>query len=880
MHSQVVMPILYNSTLVMFPPEKPATGEITSAIMSQMRVRGIFCPPAVLEQLVRTPLGLEQAAGLDFAMYSGGPLAPFAGDRLSKVTDVCQVYGQTETGIIPSLFPRREHWAYFEWNPAYKVDMQHQEDDVYEQVLHQDSDLSWIRTLYHTFPEIEEWRTKDLFNRHPENPNLWQYKGRTDDILVLSNGEKLNPVGMETIILGHPAVMGALIVGQRRFQASLLIELKEQPEDAEALVDEIWPTIEKANFDGPAHGRIFRSKIAVADPEKPFVRAGKGTVVRAKTTDLYANEIEALYSVSSAQKMRNVPPIEDPQDPAALKQFLGKFIGQMLPKGAIVEKDDFFNIGLDSLQTMELTNGLRVLLKPHLGPGYARLINVKLIYANPTLDMLSAALSNRLKGAPIDEETNSSNEARRIARMRELVDKYTSELPRRQSRLKAIPKGASLFRRFRSMWDSILDEYSDSIIQNENDYGDCTKKNRATPKGYYHRVEDISVVNVLNDIDHTAMSNVVRQKRRKLNVILTGSTGSLGTQLLQALVRNSQVSHIHCLNRSKDALSRHEKDFKSRGVDVNLSGVAFHKAEFGEAQFGLSDEVYGGLKADVDVIVHNAWKVDFNHSVDSFEDVHIRGVRRFIDLSLEGSQHPRITFVSSVSSVGNWVAYHPDHPKVTETPLREYGVAQKMGYGESKHVSERILASAAERSGVTVDILRVGQIAGPLSSEGGQWNTTEWMPSMMKTSKAMGCVPDRAMEVDWIPVDVLANIIVELTQAEREGLQIYNLVNPSVVAWSSLLPAVVKRYPEVQAVPLEEWVERLGHANEDDQDEVATKPALKILDWFVDLEKALTSTGPRQGYETGQGVEVSRTMARLPAVSERWMSIWLEQWDF
>ena len=876
MHSQIVMPILYSATLVLFPPEKPATGEILSAIMSQMRVRGAFCPPAVLEQLVRVPRGLEQAAGLDFIMYSGGPLAPFAGELLSKVTDVSQVYGQTETGIIPSLFPRREHWAYFEWNPAYKVDMQHQEEDVYEQVLHQDSELSWIRTVYHTFPELKEWRTKDLFTRHPENPNLWQYKGRTDDILVLSNGEKMNPVGMEKIIDSHPAVMGSLIVGQRRFQASLLIEPKDQPEDAEALIDDIWPTVEKANRDGPAHGRIFRSKIALASPDKPFVRAGKGTIVRQKTTDLYAEEIDALYSVSSVQKMRNIPKLENATDPAVLKQFLQKYISQLLPEGANVKTGDFFNIGLDSLQTMELANGLRALLKPHLGPTYPRLINAKLIYANPNLDALSAALSSRLKGVPLQEDKSADAEVSRITRMKALVDKHTQSLPQRRSRFANTTKRVSIIGRVRLMLDNLLDEYSDSLNQCEIQETKTPNMNGWSKEGYYHHVEDVPMANG----SAKASLSPEMSTSSGLSVILTGSTGSLGTQILQALIKSPQVVHIHCLNRSAEAKSRHVKDFEARGVQVDLTNVIFHTASFGAPRFGLSQEAYENLEATVDIIIHNAWKVDFNHTVDSFEDVHIRGVRRFIDLCVEGARRPKITFVSSISSVGNWIAYHPDYPVVTEKPLKEYGVAQKMGYGESKHVSERMLQIAAERSRVTANILRIGQIAGPLTAEGGKWNTTEWMPVMIQTSKTMGCVPDKVMEVDWIPVDVLANIIIDITQADKEGLQIYNLVNPHVVEWSSLIPAITQHFTGMQVVPLEEWVEKLSHGNEEDQNEVATKPALKILDWFEALEKGSNSTHPRQGYETSQGVTVSRTMASLPAVSEGWMKTWLEQWSF
>ena len=34
------------------------------------------------------------------------------------------------------------------------------------------------------------------------------------------------------------------------------------------------------------------------------------------------------------------------------------------------------------------------------------------------------------------------------------------------------------------------------------------------------------------------------------------------------------------------------------------------------------------------------------------------------------------------------------------------------------------------------------------------------------------------MDVDWIPADVLAGIILDLAHQDHEGIQTYNLINP------------------------------------------------------------------------------------------------------
>ncbi|MCJ1251187.1 hypothetical protein MMC30_008418 [Trapelia coarctata] len=274
--SLIVIPIYSTTaTVVLGPSDKPSTGHIACQIMRQFHVRALFCPPFIFEQLVQEPQGMENSKKLDFLLYAGGPLSITTGNLLSQVTDVCQFYGQTETGPAQTLVPIREDWASLEWHPLYGADMQLWGDGVYEMVLHRDPRLEEIRSISCNFPDVEEWHTRDLFKPHPTKPNLWQFYGQTDDIIVLSNGEKFNPATSENIITGHPLVSGALIVGQGRFQAALLIEPKAGAQIA-SFIEDLWSTVEEANLQAPGHGRIIRSMIAVASPDKSFERAGKG----------------------------------------------------------------------------------------------------------------------------------------------------------------------------------------------------------------------------------------------------------------------------------------------------------------------------------------------------------------------------------------------------------------------------------------------------------------------------------------------------------------------------------------------------------------------------------------------------------------------------
>lgn len=811
----VVLPIYSKtSTVVLGPADRPPTGHLLSEIMEYHDLRALFCPPSIFEQLVIEPRGLEQARKLDFLLYAGGPLSQMAGSRLSEVTNVCQFYGSTETGGVPTLIPLREDWASLEWHPSYHVDMQPSEGDAYEMVLHRDPKFEGIRSLYCNFPDVEEWHTRDLFRPHPTKPNLWQFYARTDDIIVLSNGEKFNPLPSEAMIAEHPLLSGAIIVGLAKFQPALLVELRDRFElRPEAVIESIWPTVEQANNQAPGHARVLQSMIAVAAETKRFERAGKGTVIRKMTAEKFEPEIDALYSEDNLGGLRSVLTSTNLD---AVQDFVRASITLSFPVPELKEDDDLYVLGLDSLKSVEIAGIVKSgILKATIGSSDVSWLSTQTLYAYPTIRKLSKLIHNRLSPHDMSQAERKDSEETRTTKMASLVSRYTEDLPQVSS-------------------------------------------------GRRNRLLEIS----------------------NLNVALTGSTGSLGTHLLRALLDDPEIKKIYCLNRSAKGRERQEESFTCRGLQGNLDlpKVEFIEVNYGENQLGLPDQQFKEIVSTVDVIFHSAWKVDFNHSIESFEPVHIRGVRKLVDWSIWSSRLPHIVFISSISSIGNWRNVYHDK-SVSEVHVSSHHVAQETGYGESKHVSECILSVASEKCGVPVSILRVGQIAGPVAPEKiavtGVWNMEEWFPSLLKTSQSLGCLPNYVPEADWIPVDSLAACILDIAHfATRERKSwIYNIVNPQSTAWASLLDTVVKRMsPQVQVVELSEWIQTLAQIDQKNTSELMAKPAAKILDFYMTLEQQRKAGG--LSYRTANGITASKTMAELQPVSRDWMEIWLTQCGF
>ncbi|EIT81335.1 hypothetical protein BDV35DRAFT_366335 [Aspergillus flavus] len=288
------------ATTVWGPSTMPPSGQLVSSITNQTTVRALYLPPSTIEQWwTCDPDARKKAEGLDFVLFGGGPLAPSVGQKLSELTDLCQMYGSIESGQIQMLVPQPGEWQYLEPNPAEECDMQRVEEGsgLYELVLHQDEKFRGRRTLSHTFPDVKEWRTKDLFTPHPTKAGLWQFHSRTDDLIALGTSAKVFPVPMETALQGDPNIAGALVVGNARPAVVLIIEPVQSVshENREEFVDKIWPSVVEANGAAPTQGKISRSRILLTDPEVGFARTPKGTIARKTSEAIYTAAIDALF---------------------------------------------------------------------------------------------------------------------------------------------------------------------------------------------------------------------------------------------------------------------------------------------------------------------------------------------------------------------------------------------------------------------------------------------------------------------------------------------------------------------------------------------------------------------------------------------------------
>ncbi|ESZ95633.1 hypothetical protein SBOR_3981 [Sclerotinia borealis F-4128] len=291
---------IYSSTILVLPPPIPMTPTLANLAHLHGNLIASFLSPAILVPIAKTPEYLVNIRKLRHLHYGGGPLPREIGNVLKSHTHLSVQFGTTESGFSALQITDPDDWEYMSFSPIMGIELRLYTEGLYQLYFVRDTQLALSQGIFATFPDLTEYTTKDLFSKHPTKAGLWLFEGRSDDIIVCSTGQKIHPMSMEGLVNAHPLVTSAIMCGQGRIQVCLLVEVKDTctPRDErerDALIEDIWRTVERGNEKEQAHGRITRELILLTEEGRPMVRAGKGTVLRGLTEERYRAELDAVY---------------------------------------------------------------------------------------------------------------------------------------------------------------------------------------------------------------------------------------------------------------------------------------------------------------------------------------------------------------------------------------------------------------------------------------------------------------------------------------------------------------------------------------------------------------------------------------------------------
>ena len=293
-------PVFLNSVLVIGPPNSASESLIDIAqVLEQGKANGAILPPSLIEGLCRTSEGLHQLRKLDYLYFAGAPLPRSVAEQLLGHVKLQPAMGTTEAGAYLTRVTDKDDWEYYRFHPAMGVEFEHVSGELYELVFCRQPELARWQQIFQVYPALDRFPTKDLWTRHPSQPDRWRYAGRSDDFVKLSHGDGIYAAEVEAEIQKHPEVKAAVIGGVGRPRPFLIIELSSNAmlseSEREAKLQSIWPLIDRVNERCAADVSLARNQTILADLERPFVRTAKGTVSRHASIALYSLKIEKLY---------------------------------------------------------------------------------------------------------------------------------------------------------------------------------------------------------------------------------------------------------------------------------------------------------------------------------------------------------------------------------------------------------------------------------------------------------------------------------------------------------------------------------------------------------------------------------------------------------
>ncbi|KAK4705002.1 hypothetical protein P7C70_g1213, partial [Phenoliferia sp. Uapishka_3] len=756
--------------------------------------------PHILKHMAESQEGIDELRSFSETYFAGSAMPDEIGDRLvAQGVNVVGLYlmdvvekGTTETGSLMTSrrdFATDKAWAYSRISPAFAPFclLEPRDGDTFELICRD----GWPKKVVSN-REDGSYATKDIFVKHPTipvRPTLLQgyFVGRIDDTLVLTNGEKVNPVPMEAALKTLPVVAEAIVFGAGHSQTGALVLLAEFV-NAEASRADLLKLIEsglkKANTISPTHAEITPEMVIFLPHGTHIAKADKGSIIRDKVYKAFAQEIDEAYKrligedgISDEEK-KKVGSAEEME-----QEVLGLVSRVASGAKGITAETDLFTAGLDSLQAGRIRNSLQ--REYNFG---GKKLPTNLVFDYPTVRQLVNFVVAFAHGDQI--VTLSAHD-----QMLAYVEKY---------------------RHF--------------------------------------------------NVPQTAFEPTPRSGHV---VVLTGATGSLGSQLLHALLAKDNVKKVYALVRAKndtDAAERVAKSMKGE-FDPRVVGLA---SDFASERLGLSSWQYDEIAKDVTLVLHNAWS---NLNISSFEP-HILGACNLMKLCLESGPVGDFYFDSSISAIGAW----PGPDSVPERVTDDTSVSLDMGYGQSKWVMEKLCEIATHETPLRAVVLRIGQMVG--SSVDGKWNETEAVSLMIKSAQTIKALPALKETVSWLPVDYAALVILELS-VERSPppahtSECWHIVQAKRVSWSDILSALRANGLEFETVEPVEWLRRLRA-----QPDPEVNPTIKLLSFYESEYDVPATDAPAPKWfplDTTQTAAASRFFREAPYPNKELIGKFVQSW--
>ena len=356
------------------------------------------------------------------------------------------------------------------------------------------------------------------------------------------------------------------------------------------------------------------------------------------------------------------------------------------------------------------------------------------------------------------------------------------------------------------------------------------------------------------------------------SVLVTGTTGFLGSLLLDELLRNTgENTRFYCLVRDRN--SGQGKPSNRVLETLKFYGLASQSADdriipvpgdLTLPQMGLDNDQYQELAGKIDLIFHCAASVNYVYPYSAAKPHTVGGTLEVLKFACSAKTKP-VQYISS-----NGIFPGGDNtPYLENNQIDEFVDRMEGGYNQAKWVAERLVWSAASR-GLPVCIYRPGNIGH--HSGTGTVNPNDFLSLIIKACARLGSAPQAP---DWFfemtPGDFLVAAITKISDDPKHLGAVYNVVQQDPVPAEQVFARMQSHGYITDRVDLKEWKSRL-ESMADREDDMDLKVLVRSLD---SVEPYLADTSV---YDISQFTRaLSEIGLTMPAVDADYVTMFLEK---
>lgn len=398
----------------LFNASLPLTNDHLTNVIKTYKPEVFFCVPYALKLMAESEEGINALKQCKLVWYGGSSCPDGIGDMLnSNGVKMISDYGLSECGPLMSTDrpDGDEAWNYLRPLPHVKPFLKWEERDggLFELICLKDLPMRNA-----TNRDDGSYATSDLFIKHPNIENAFKFESRQDDIIVLANGEKVNPASLESKVKTHRLITEAVAFGAGKTELGLLLVKSSDAAQLsdEDVINEVWSVIEDGQTDMPTHGKIVKSMVLLLPNDTDYPKTLKGSLIRQQFYQRYETEIEDAYQDDDDSEKVAL-------DENELREFIRNEIAVALKIDdcSVLQNDtDLFQLGVDSLQSTQLRRVFQAQL--YLG---GQELPTNTVYENSSIDKLTKLFLEMRQDQRHAESQTSPDASLQIS---QLVSKY------------------------------------------------------------------------------------------------------------------------------------------------------------------------------------------------------------------------------------------------------------------------------------------------------------------------------------------------------------------------------------------------------------------------------------------------------------------------